>query len=199
MKDRRVLVNSPYIIPLWEEISSWSRCNSLCTKPAGYIPLELDFDTKSGRLINSLGWLILCHLWLIVDFIPKLVHYALRLYIETYCASSGSMCTVSLYRVLLSPYSYSWHLYHLLCSWNMLWFGSVRRCESPQVPFSIFTSRFRTPPKAIVYDNACNLQVYCLNREPALYKSTCFFIDHFHWRGHVGCLLVSMVPTWTTD
>ena len=40
---------------------------------------------------------------------------------------------------------------------------------------------------AFVYDNACKLYVYYLNREPALYKDTCFFVDRFHWKGHVGC------------
>ncbi len=55
------------------------------------------------------------------------------------------------------------------------------------MPFSIFTSRFITPPKVIVYDNACKLHVYALNREPALYANTRFFVDRFHWRGHVGC------------
>ena len=62
----------------------------------------------------------------------------------------------------------------------------MQRCESPRVPFSIFTSRFAAPPKAITNDNACKLHVYCLNREPALYSETRFFVDRFHWRGHVG-------------
>ena len=66
-------------------------------------------------------------------------------------------------------------------------FEVMRRCESPQVPFSIFTSHFEMPPKIIVYDNACKLHVYCLNREPALYKNTRFFVYRFHWKGHVGC------------
>ena len=66
-------------------------------------------------------------------------------------------------------------------------FEMMRRCESPRVPFSIFTSQFDTPPRSIMYDNACKLHVYCLNREPALYKQTRFFVDRFHWRGHVGC------------
>ena len=35
--------------------------------------------------------------------------------------------------------------------------------------------------------NGCKLRSYCLNREPVLYKGTRFFIDCFHWRGHVGC------------
>ena len=46
---------------------------------------------------------------------------------------------------------------------------------------------FDTPPKSIVYDNAFKLHLYCLNREPALYQKTRFFVDRFHWRGYVGC------------
>jgi hypothetical protein len=66
-------------------------------------------------------------------------------------------------------------------------FEVMRKCESPQHPFRIFTTRFPEPPKTIVYDNACKLHVYALNREPKLYKSSRFFVDRFHWRGHIGC------------
>ena len=47
--------------------------------------------------------------------------------------------------------------------------------------------RFKKPPRTIVYDNACKLHTYCLNREPYLYRDTQFFVDRFHWKGHVGC------------
>ena len=66
-------------------------------------------------------------------------------------------------------------------------FEVMRRCESPKVPFNIFTTRFHTPPRVIIYDNACKLHAYCLNRKPRLYQKTRFSIDCFHWRGHVGC------------
>lgn len=66
-------------------------------------------------------------------------------------------------------------------------FEIMTRCESPRHPFNIFTSQFPVPPRTIVYDNGCKLHSYCLNREPALYKETRFFIDRFHWKGHVGC------------
>lgn len=39
----------------------------------------------------------------------------------------------------------------------------------------------------IVYDNACKLHQYILNREPNHFKSTKFLVDRFHWKGHVGC------------
>ena len=66
-------------------------------------------------------------------------------------------------------------------------FEIMQQCESPKHPFTIFTCHFPVPPGAIVYDNGCKLHSYCLNREPALYKDTRFFIDRFHWRGHIGC------------
>ena len=39
----------------------------------------------------------------------------------------------------------------------------------------------------IVYDNACKLHVYRLNREPGHFQNTLFLVDRFHWRGHTGC------------
>ena len=56
-------------------------------------------------------------------------------------------------------------------------FEVMRKCESPQHPFRIFTTRFLEPPKAIVYDSACKLHIYALNREPKLYENSRFFID----------------------
>ena len=38
----------------------------------------------------------------------------------------------------------------------------------------------------VIYDNACNLHSYCLNREPAFFKTTWFLVDRFHWRNHKG-------------
>ena len=66
-------------------------------------------------------------------------------------------------------------------------FEVLQRCESPRHPFRIFKSRFSRPPQLIIYDNACRLHVYCLNREPQFFKGTRFAVDRFHWRGHVGC------------
>ena len=59
--------------------------------------------------------------------------------------------------------------------------------ESPRYPFTIFRSRFTSAPKVIIYDNACKLHQYCLNREPAFFSRTQFSVDRFHWKGHVGC------------
>ncbi len=66
-------------------------------------------------------------------------------------------------------------------------FEILKSHESPRHPFSIFKTRFCTPPRMIIYDNCCKLHAYCLNREPVFFKNTLFLVDRFHWRGHVGC------------
>ena len=60
-------------------------------------------------------------------------------------------------------------------------------CESPKHPFDIFRLHFETAPSVIIYDNACKLHQYCLNREPQFFKHTLFAVNRFHWKGHVGC------------
>ncbi len=66
-------------------------------------------------------------------------------------------------------------------------FEVLRECESPRHPFLIFKTRFSKPPSKIIYNNGCRLHLYCLNREPVFFQDTRFFVDRFHWRGHVGC------------
>ena len=44
-------------------------------------------------------------------------------------------------------------------------------------------------PKLIVYDNACNLHRYCLNRVGTFFQNTNlkFIVDPFHMGNHVTC------------
>lgn len=37
-----------------------------------------------------------------------------------------------------------------------------------------------------MYDNACGLHTYCLNRDPNFFKITKFLVDRFHWSNHKG-------------
>lgn len=41
-------------------------------------------------------------------------------------------------------------------------------------------------PKLVVYDNACNLQRYALNRAPRFFKDTAFRSDRLHMFNHHG-------------
>jgi len=61
--------------------------------------------------------------------------------------------------------------------------------ESPNVPFTIFRTRFPVAPKLVIYDNACGLHAYCLNRDPLYFQKTSFMVDRFHWKNHTGCSL----------
>ena len=59
--------------------------------------------------------------------------------------------------------------------------------EGPSTAFKLIMSRFERAPAWIVYDNACTLHRYCLNREPVFFRDTRFKVDRMHMRGHTGC------------
>lgn len=52
--------------------------------------------------------------------------------------------------------------------------------ESPAMVFRWMLRHRSTAPKAIIYDNACNLAKYALMREPQFFKHTVFAVDRFH-------------------
>ncbi|XP_078700649.1 uncharacterized protein LOC144927205 [Branchiostoma floridae x Branchiostoma belcheri] len=56
-------------------------------------------------------------------------------------------------------------------------FDCMTSCESPRHPFQIFRTRFSRAPNVIVYDNACKLHQYALNREPHFFRSTQFLVE----------------------
>jgi hypothetical protein len=72
---------------------------------------------------------------------------------------------------------------------------SARKClhanfmdqfESPLSPFEILTNRFpRGCPPYVVYDNACHLLMYCMQREPSWFWACRFAVDRFHEPNHV--------------
>eukprot|EP00111_Clytia_hemisphaerica_P009034 TCONS_00026469-protein len=68
-------------------------------------------------------------------------------------------------------------------------FQVMDKAESPNIPFTIFKTRFPIAPKFIIYDNACQLHAYALNRDPIYFRSTKFLVDRFHWRNHTACSL----------
>ena len=60
--------------------------------------------------------------------------------------------------------------------------------EGRKDPFSSLFKYIQEPPDDIFYDFACQLNEYCLNREPELFKWTRFWHDLFHSIGHkCGC------------
>jgi hypothetical protein len=53
--------------------------------------------------------------------------------------------------------------------------------------FDVLVTRFKKAPSLIVYDDACRLQEYVLNREPEFFANTKFLVDSFHYKSHVNC------------
>jgi len=56
----------------------------------------------------------------------------------------------------------------------------MREHKSPNVPFTIIRTRFAKCPDVVIYDKACNLHAYCLNRDPVFFKNCKFFVDRMH-------------------
>ena len=59
--------------------------------------------------------------------------------------------------------------------------------EGRDEAYSFLVSYFKIAPRVIIYDFACSLQEYCLNRAPAFFKNTLFLVDRFHWCNHKAC------------
>lgn len=68
-----------------------------------------------------------------------------------------------------------------------LGFTILSSAESCKIVTEIIITRFHIPPDVIIYDNACNLEDYVLNRFPNYFKNTKFFVDGFHFNAHSNC------------
>ena len=64
-------------------------------------------------------------------------------------------------------------------------FHIIESGEGRKDVFSSLYKYIETPPKHIFYDNACQLNEYCLNREPDFFLDTQFWHDLFHSIGHI--------------
>ena len=60
----------------------------------------------------------------------------------------------------------------------------INGAEGRKDPFSSLFKYFPTAPSYIFYDNACQLNEYCLNREPEFFRGSKFFHDVFHSYNH---------------
>lgn len=72
---------------------------------------------------------------------------------------------------------------HNLCLGFTILYGA-ESCK--QVAETLMT-RFSKPPKHVIYDNACNLEDWILNRYSAFFNDTRFYVDSFHFKCHTNC------------
>lgn len=63
----------------------------------------------------------------------------------------------------------------------------IKNSEGRNDPFTFLTCFLKKAPRVVVYDFACGLMDYCLNRAPDYFKYTRFVVDKFHERNHEGC------------
>lgn len=78
---------------------------------------------------------------------------------------------------------FTWFCQHGVC----YGFYIIPNAEGRNEAFSFLTCFFKHAPRVVVYDFACSLQEYCLNRAPAFFKDTLFLVDKFHWNNHTAC------------
>ena len=71
----------------------------------------------------------------------------------------------------------------------ILGFFVMWSAESPETAFTSLYTRRKDGKFLIIYDNACNLMMYCFRREPSFFEPTIFLIDRFHFSNHVNCTL----------
>jgi len=72
---------------------------------------------------------------------------------------------------------------HLVC----LGFHKMPRSEGRNDIFSAILKYWKTAPRVIIYDFACQLGPYCMSREPQFFKRTLFAVDEMHANGHTHC------------
>lgn len=58
----------------------------------------------------------------------------------------------------------------------------MSRSEGRNDPFTVLKTYLPNPPELVIYDFACALEEYCLNRDPHWFRNTKFVIDRFHWK-----------------
>ena len=63
-------------------------------------------------------------------------------------------------------------------------FHMIPKMEGRNDVFSAIVTRWKKPPRTIVYDNACAQQKYDFLREPDFFKSTLHVIDELHSNNH---------------
>jgi Kyakuja-Dileera-Zisupton transposase len=78
---------------------------------------------------------------------------------------------------------FTWFCQHGIC----YAFYVIPKAEGRNEAFAFLYQYLRVAPKVVVYDFACALQDYCLNRQPEHFKHTAFLVDRLHWYNHTSC------------
>ena len=72
---------------------------------------------------------------------------------------------------------------HGVCCANWI----IEKAEGRDELFSYIVRHYPKAPEVVIYDFACALEEFCLNRLPSFFKNTLFLVDRFHWWNHAAC------------
>ena len=80
-------------------------------------------------------------------------------------------------------------IFLFVCPHNIcLGFALMYQHESPMHPFRILFERLpNANNRIVVIDNACNIHVYSMRREPWFFRNVWFLVDRLHWSNHINC------------
>ncbi|EJD33377.1 hypothetical protein AURDEDRAFT_77023, partial [Auricularia subglabra TFB-10046 SS5] len=81
---------------------------------------------------------------------------------------------------------------HCVC----LGFHCIPKGEGRNDVLSALYTRWETAPEVVIYDFACALGPYCMQREPKFFAGTRFLIDGFHAKGHKRCSKACFISTY---
>lgn len=74
---------------------------------------------------------------------------------------------------------------------KLIGFVIMTQAESTALALSSILTHFRVPPRAVFYDNACNLFTSVMIRVPWLLGVTRLTVDRFHYKSHKCCAYFS--------
>ncbi|KAK4692799.1 hypothetical protein P7C70_g9056, partial [Phenoliferia sp. Uapishka_3] len=87
-----------------------------------------------------------------------------------------------------------WCTHGYCLGWHAIPFGEGRNDV-----FAAIFSHWETAPLVIVYDFACSLAPYSLNREYDFYRNTLFAIDELHQHDHSRCSSACFLDTYMSE
>ncbi|TEB36925.1 hypothetical protein FA13DRAFT_1752581 [Coprinellus micaceus] len=89
----------------------------------------------------------------------------------------------------------------IMCAWcpHSICYGfhCIPKGEGRNDVFSAIITRWKDPPKRVIYDFACALAPYCLTRGPVFFLDTEFRIDSFHAKDHTKCAPATFLSTYS--
>lgn len=88
-------------------------------------------------------------------------------------------------------------LFIFMCEHGIVYcFFILGDAEGRDEAFSFLYQYFKVMPRLIVYDFACALHEFALNRCPYLFSNTTFAVDRFHWCNHKSCAISYSLNTY---